>query len=189
MASDSRPLLARALDQTERLGTGIRPDQLDEPTPCAEFDVRALLGHVLAVLRRVEHVGRGGDAAEVDRVITGVLDWPAAFAEARAAVDEVWSDDALLDSTFAVPWAAATPGRDALTVWAQELATHSWDLARATGRTSELDPVLGEAALDIARRYVPEQPRGGDIPFEPVVVVPESADAYTRLAGYLGRAV
>lgn len=189
MTPDPRPLLATALDQTERLVGGTRSDQLAEPTPCTDFDVRTLLGHVLAVLRRAAHVGRGGDAFEVPQVITDVHDWTAAFGRARAAVDAVWDDDALLDTTFTVPWAATTPGRDALTVWTQELAAHGWDLARATGRTSELDPALGDAALEIAQRYIPEQPRGGQIPFGPVMPVAAGADGYTRLAGYLGREV
>lgn len=65
MVSDPRPLLGRALDQSERLAAGTSPDQLTESTPCSEFDVRALLGHMVAVARRIAHVGRGGDPFDV----------------------------------------------------------------------------------------------------------------------------
>lgn len=64
---------------------------------------------------------------------------------------------------------------------------HGWDLATATGQTAELNPDLGGVALDSARRFVPAEPRGGHVPFGPVVPVPDDADVYTRLAGWLGR--
>lgn len=189
MATDPRPLLGRALDQFARLVAGTRPEQLAEPTPCTEFDVAALLGHILAVLHRIAHVGRGGDPFEVPQVVRDVDDWPAAVSAARADLDAVWAQDALLDTEFRVPWSASASGRDALSMWTQELIMHAWDLARPTEQIGELDPNLGQAGLDIAQRSIPSAPRGGEIPFGPVVPVAMTAGPYTRLAGYLGRQV
>lgn len=187
MTSDPRALLGRALDQSTLLIAGTRCDQLAEPTPCTEFDVRALLGHIVAVVHRIAHVGRGGDPFAVPEIVTDVDDWGVAVAAGRADLDAVWADEALLDTEFTVPWAASTRGRDALAVWTQELVTHAWDLARATGRTGELDPELGQSALKIAQHFIPAEPRGGQIPFGPVVTAAPNADAYTRLVAYLGR--
>src|SRR4051794_40745996 len=44
---DPRPVYARATEQAAALIRTVRPEQLDGPTPCTEFDVRALLGHVV----------------------------------------------------------------------------------------------------------------------------------------------
>jgi hypothetical protein len=41
--------------------------------------------------------------------------------------------------------------------------------------------------LDGARRILPPESRGGDIPFGPVVEVPADALPYAQLAAYLGR--
>jgi len=185
---DPRLLFGRALDQSERLVACTRPEHLADPTPCTDFDVRALLGHTVAVLRRIAHVGRGGDPSDIPHVITDVDDWAATFRKDRADVDAVWTDDALLDTELTLPW-GTMPGRVALTAWAQEFTVHAWDLAQATGRTAELDPGLGEIALDIAQRVVPAEPRGGPVPFGPVVSVGPDADTYTRLAAHLGRPV
>lgn len=189
MTSDPRPLLAQSVVQSERLVAATRADQLGDPTPCTEFDVRALLGHILCVLRRIALVGRGGDALDVPQVVTDIDDWADEVAKTRRDIKAVWATDTLLNTEFAVPWAASTPGRYALRVWTLEQIMHSWDLAEATNRIGELDPELGEVGLDIAHSYIPAEPRGGPVPFEPVVQVPPDAAVYTQLAGYLGRQV
>ena len=43
----SLDLLERALDQTGTVIARIRPDQVGSPTPCTEFDVRALVNHIV----------------------------------------------------------------------------------------------------------------------------------------------
>ncbi|WP_214402877.1 maleylpyruvate isomerase N-terminal domain-containing protein, partial [Pseudonocardia lacus] len=49
--TDPRPLLRRTADQAAALLGALTPDDLPRPTPCDGFDVRALSGHVLGVLR------------------------------------------------------------------------------------------------------------------------------------------
>jgi uncharacterized protein (TIGR03086 family) len=63
---------------------------------------------------------------------------------------------------------------------------HGWDLAKATGQPTELDPELASWVLDIARRILPAAPREGT-PFGPVVPVEADAGVYAQLAGWLGR--
>src|SRR5215207_5615581 len=58
--ADPRPLLRRCADQAVTILAALRPDDLERPTPCAEFDVRTLAGHVLSVLRGVAVVTAGG---------------------------------------------------------------------------------------------------------------------------------
>jgi uncharacterized protein (TIGR03086 family) len=185
---DPRPLFDRAADQGLKLIRGTAPDQLDLPTPCTEFDVRALLGHMVSVLRRITHVASGGNALDVPRVTQGIDPdaWGEVASRARDEFEAVWADDAVLDRMFTLPF-GTLPGRAALLAFTQELTQHAWDLAKATGRIAELDPQLAEIVLELAQRFLPAEPRGGHIPFAPVVDVPADADPYTRLAGWLGR--
>lgn len=105
-ATDPRRLFGRALDQAQRLVDGVAPEQLDGPTLCADYDVRALLGHIVAVLRRITHMGSGGRPFEVPSVVDDVApdSWPQAYREARAKLEAVWSDDAVLDRMLPLPW-------------------------------------------------------------------------------------
>src|SRR5215207_9639280 len=96
---DPRPLFHRAADQAQRLIAGTTPDQLNGPTPCAEYDVRSLLGHMVTGFRRIAHVAAGGNALDIPTVTQDVepSGWAQAVADARAKLDAVWADDAVLD--------------------------------------------------------------------------------------------
>jgi uncharacterized protein (TIGR03086 family) len=112
--------------------------------------------------------------------------WLAAYQRAGAAAIAAWADDARLGAMLTLPW-GTVPGRGAVCSYVQEVLTHGWDLATATGQPTELDPELAEFALGIAHRFVPAEPRGAKVPFGPVVLMPATAGAYARLAGWLGR--
>jgi uncharacterized protein (TIGR03086 family) len=186
--ADPRELLFAAADQAVALVGLVTPDRLAAPTPCDEYDVRHLTGHLVAVLRRIGYVAGGGHAFDVPSIVLDLPDdgWrPAARANAedlRAA----WADDAVLDRVLRLPW-GEVPGRGAALAYVQELTTHSWDLATALGRADVLNPALAEVALAAATRFVPAQPRGGPIPFEAPVEIADDAPVYDRLVAWLGR--
>ena len=186
--TDPREIHQRAMAQTESIVAAVEPGQLNLPTPCTEYDVRALLSHMVGGLNRIAVVGEGGDGMAVDPRADGVPDdgWPAGYAAARARVTVAWAADARLDALVEVPW-GKVPGRIALGGYVQEILTHGWDLARATGQPTELDPELASWVLAVAQRILPPEPRGGEIPFGPVVRVAPDAGVYAQLAAWLGR--
>ncbi|MDU8994326.1 TIGR03086 family metal-binding protein [Streptomyces mirabilis] len=189
MNIDPRPLYTRATEQIASLVATVRPEQLAGPTPCAEFDVRTLLSHIAGGTRRIAVVGAGGDGMAVRPFLDGVEDdrWSAAYDEVRTEVRKSWADDARLDALVTVPWGEA-PGRIALSGYVMEAVTHTWDLSESLGRPLVLDPELAEFALGIARRVLPDERRDDEeLPFDSAVPAPEGADAYGRLAAYLGR--
>lgn len=185
--SDPRPMLFAAVDQVLGLVGSVAPEDLDRPTPCEEFDVRALLGHLLGVLGRVAYVAGGGHAFDVPSMVTDVddADWTARCETAAEGLRTAWADDAVLDRVLHLPF-GDVPGRGAATVYVSELTTHAWDLAVATGHRDVLDPKLAEVAFAAASRFIPDENRG-QIPFGAVVPVPEDAPAYDRLVGWVGR--
>ncbi|MER5538173.1 TIGR03086 family metal-binding protein [Streptomyces mirabilis] len=189
MNIDPRPLYTRATEQIAALVATVRPEQLAGPTPCAEFDVRTLLSHIAGGTRRIAVVGAGGDGMAVRPFLDGVEDdrWSAAYDEVRTEVQKSWANDARLDALVTVPWGEA-PGRIALSGYVMEAVTHTWDLSESLGRPLALDPELAEFALGIARRALPDERRDDEeLPFDSAVPAPEGADAYGRLAAYLGR--
>jgi uncharacterized protein (TIGR03086 family) len=184
--TDPRPMLALALDQTQAMIDTIGADDLALPTPCPEYDVRTLLGHLMTVVARINLALTGENPLSIPTVTPGVTDFAGVWKERRAVVDETLSDPAVLTMTCTVPW-GTIPGAAAIGAYTAELTTHSWDLATATGRTELLDDALATYCLPLAQQNLPAERRGGPIPFGPVVEVPADAPAYDRLVAWQGR--
>jgi uncharacterized protein (TIGR03086 family) len=180
-----------------------RPDQLDERTPCPDYDVRTLLGHMLVVFHRITALGNGDDPMNMPGHITGIADtaWPAVFAAAAHDVQAAWADSAKLDQTMVLPWVTA-PGSAMLTMYTSELTVHTWDLAVATGQHPAWHEPTVQVALDAALRSLPsgdreaafeamrvDFPVGWNPPFKNAVPVAEPAAAIDRLVGWYGRQV
>ena len=184
--NDPRALFSRAVAQAGSVLAAIKPVQASLPTPCTDWDVRALASHLVGVLTRVALVGEGADALSVP-AFTDLGDdrWDAQYQAARQRAEAAWADDAKLDAVFTVPWGKA-PGRVVLAGYTREVLTHGWDLATATGQETELDAGLGEFALAVAQQSLPADQRE-NIPFGPVVPVADDAGVYARLAAWMGR--
>lgn len=187
-APDPRPALAHALDQAGRLVHTVTLDDLDRPTPCSDYTVRQLLGHLVAVERRIVHISHGGHPDDTTRLVTDVADadWPGAWDLARVDLGAVMDEDGILDRTFAHP-AGQFPARQAIFAYVSEVAVHTWDLSRAIASRIPLDDDLAAATLGPVTAFLPAEPRGGGIPFGPVVAVGAEATAYDRLVAWMGR--
>jgi uncharacterized protein (TIGR03086 family) len=168
--------LDAALDQMALLIGGTRPDQLTLATPCTDWDVRALLRHIIGgphvFAAMVEGEKVDPSAPQPDRL--GDRDPAAAFAAARGALETALRQH---------------PERAARLrpIVAVETAIHAWDLARATGQVMRLDPAIAEGALALVRERLTPAARAGNTAFGPEVPVGAGAPAYDRLAGFLGR--
>jgi uncharacterized protein (TIGR03086 family) len=185
--TDPRTTLLQAVDQVLALVGLVTAADLDRPTPCDEFDVRHLLGHLLGGLGRIAHVAGGGQLHDVPTMVLDVADdaWAGRCAVAAGSLRAAWADDAVLDRVLHPPF-GDVPGRGAAMAYVGELTTHAWDLASAIGRRDALDEGLGAVAADVARRFIPDEQRGV-IPFGPVVPVADGAAPYDRLVAWVGR--
>jgi uncharacterized protein (TIGR03086 family) len=160
--TDPRPLFAAATATATGVIAAIGPDQLDNPTPCTEYDVRGLLGHIVSVLPRIGAMGRGLDPMSINVEAGGVAvaddAWVATWQAAAADAQTAWADDAALTRTVVLPWATDT-GAAALLGYASEITVHTWDLARATGQTPAWNDATVGRALDLMRTWLPGEGR------------------------------
>jgi uncharacterized protein (TIGR03086 family) len=165
----------------------VTSDQLPLPTPCAEFDVAALVRHLYGVADRVEAMGHGRPAASVPPFLATLPDDLAAGYRQRSERSQAaWADDASLTRMVVAPF-GPLPGAQAIGVYVSEQLAHGWDLAVATGQPAEAAPdlvALGDRAI---RAVLDPLPRGGQVPFGPVVEPASGAGPTERLAAYLGR--
>lgn len=152
---DPRPPFAAAVRTTGLLLADLRPEQLELSTPCPAFDVRALAGHLVTVLRRVVALGAGTDPLAMPNV-TPVADdaWHATWLALAREVQDTWADPAVLARPMVLPWAEA-PGAGMLARYTGELTVHTWDLATALGVPADFDDATVEVALAAARRSMP----------------------------------
>ena len=162
---------------------------LGRPTPCDEFDVAALRGHLLAVMSRIARIGEVGDVAGEASIVDAVPaeDWSAAWAEAAHRAQRAWADEARLDATVTVPW-AQLPGRIALAIYTSEITVHTWDLLVAIGRAAAFDDRVVEMCLASMRFGLPAEGRDDGItPFASVVSVSDDAPLIDQLVAWTGR--
>jgi uncharacterized protein (TIGR03086 family) len=185
--TDPRPAYRTALTWAEAKVRGVAPAMLDRPTPCSDYDVRALLGHLVATVDRARVIAGGGDPRTLPVVVTEVPDdsWAAVLATAVDRTTAAWSEDAVLDRPATVPW-GEVPGRIALWGYIGEALVHGWDLAVATGQHTEADPDVAVATLAAAQTILPAAIRGGDVPFAAVVEPAPDAGPTERLANWAG---
>jgi uncharacterized protein (TIGR03086 family) len=191
MRMDIISLHDRAVDETARLVDGVKPEQMDLPTPCAGWDVRVLLAHLVggnmrwAALPNGDPLTRGparGSGAAAD--LLG--DDPAgAYRRSAAALQAAWRDPGLLDRQFEIP-IGVMPGRVAFQVRLVETVVHGWDLAKATGQHPAFAPGIVETAIHFAQSSLPRERLPGS-PFAPPVSVSDDLTEIDRLAALLGR--
>lgn len=93
-----------------------------------------------------------------------------------------------MDTIMAMPF-GGMPGSVCVWIAADDIFTHGWDLAKATGQPTDLDPGLAERLLARIGPLLPDTLRGpeGQAPFGPKVEVADSAPAADRLAAFEGR--
>ncbi len=175
---DAIAQLGRALDHTGSLISLVAADQGVLPTPCASFDVKSLINHVVLDIQGFETMVRGGDWQQSDDDVIGD-DWAGSYTAAAGSLMVAWqAQDRPEDAA-----------RSRLDNQITDLVVHGWDIAKATGQPTGADPDLAELSLEWARANLKAEYRGpdGKSAFGPEVAVPESAPISDRLAAWMGR--
>jgi uncharacterized protein (TIGR03086 family) len=187
-AGDPVALLSKALDQTGSVISRVRPEQAALPTPCRSWDVRSLVNHVVHDVQMFTVVAKGGRRERDEGDVIGD-DWSAAYRQSAASLLAVWRRPGALEGTRRLPFGEVPASWQVYQV-ISDLAVHAWDVAKATGQPTDLEPEVGQAALDWGRENLKPQFRGDEASgqsFGPEVPVPDGAPLYDRLAGFWGR--
>jgi uncharacterized protein (TIGR03086 family) len=180
--------LDRALVSTRAVVAMVRPDQLAAPTPCASWDVRGLINHFTGTARWGAATISGGSAGDTQDYAAG--DFLASYDESIELALAAFGAHGALERTVTLPWGECS-GAALMQLCAGDQFTHGWDLARATGQPTDLDPELAGELLVQARGSVRDEMRGPDgvAVFGPAVVAPAGSGPADQLAAFLGRSV
>ena len=183
------PLMARAAAPLVEVIRTIRPDQLGAPTPCAEYDVRKLVNHLLFWGPSLEGAARKENVpppagAETDLDLTGG-DWATALEDQVARTVAAWSRPAAWEGTTHMGGPTELPASLVGGMVVGELVVHGWDLARATGQR----PVWDDDLVEYLHEEVVQTAEVGRQMgvYGPEVAVPASASALDRTLARTGR--
>jgi len=186
--TDVRSLYRRAQDRFGERVHGVRDDRWTAATPCTDWDVRALVNHVLGEIRWAVPLFAGATIAEVGDRFDGDLlgndpvgRWDEAALEALAAVD----DEGSMDRTVHLSFGDFPGGGYAMQLFA-DLLVHGWDLSVATGQDTRLDPELVDACAAWFADWAQGYREAGAVAARPAVG-PE-AGPQERLLAEFGRA-
>jgi uncharacterized protein (TIGR03086 family) len=185
--------LAEVLGIVAELVGAVRHDQWSAPTPCPEWDVRALVDHMVLGHRLFAGILRGEAVATAGALDPGSADVlgddpAAAYGDAAGALLAAFGQPGVLGRTVEVP-VGPVPGIVAAHLRIVEELVHGWDLAQATGDGRPRFPDdVAERAVEFTRVKLADVP-AEQSPFAPPRPVSDLAPPIDRLAALLGRTV
>jgi uncharacterized protein (TIGR03086 family) len=176
-----------AADAAARTVANVSADQFALPTPDADWDVQALLNHLIVWTSYSLEVRARGESAGDDVTGRDFAGQPGFADDYRRQLDRAlaaWSDPAVWDKSFNM-MGSATPAADVAALNLAEMVLHGWDLAAATGQRYQVSDRAAAAALkavaanaDLFRQY------DG---FADPVAVPAGATVLDQVLGLSGR--
>lgn len=157
----------------------IAADDLSRQTPCTQFDVSQLTGHLL---RSITAIG-GMAGAQIPERDEGDSVEGQVVSAARAALD-AWHRRGLDGS---VPFGKGElPAKTACAILSLEFLVHAWDYAAAVGHEVNAPEPLSEYVLGLAHHIIRDEQRAS-AGFDDPVDVPADAGALEQLVAFTGR--
>jgi uncharacterized protein (TIGR03086 family) len=178
-----RRSLAEFTDRVRQVGA----EQWSAATPCTDWDVRALVNHVVGEDRWTAPMFAGATIAEVGNRFDGDLlgaDPAGSTTEATKEAEAAVAEPGALDRTVHLSF-GDTPAEEYVCQLFADHLVHAWDLAVAIGADPRLD---AEAVRECAAWFAEREDlyrRAGAI--GPAVAVPETAGPQERLLAAFGR--
>ena len=162
-------------------------DQWSAPTPCSDWDVRALVNHLVYEARWAPPLLEGQTIEQVGSKFDGDLlgsDPKSTYDDALSGAASAVNTPGALDRTVHLSY-GETPAEEYLAQLTCDFVVHAWDLARGIGADDTLDPDLVEWVDEVARPQAAMLAASGL--FDPPVDVPADADPQTKLLALFGR--
>jgi uncharacterized protein (TIGR03086 family) len=174
--------LGPAAQQLSRLVAGVRDDQLDHQTPCADWTVADLLAHV----HQFASVFSDNARKRHERPPEALVDeWRVAIPGQLHELAQAWREESAWKGRVSAG-GVEMEAPDNAVVAIEELTVHGWDLARATSQAFR----VADASLDQIDRFFnlfADQIATSEGPFGPEARPPEGATRLQRTIARTGR--
>lgn len=181
--------LQAAIASTRAELAAVRPEHLGLATPCQSWKVHELINHVVGAQHFFLAVVEGAPPSGAQQDFASG-DYLGAFDDISVRLVAAFAADGVMDKVLTAPF-GQVPGRAFIGFAVNDTFVHGWDLARSTGRSTDLAPELAAGVLVGAKATIPAAMRGedGKMPFGPIQDAPTGASNADKLAAFLGRIV
>jgi uncharacterized protein (TIGR03086 family) len=180
-------LYVKAMTATRQYVSAVRADQWEAPTPCSEWDVKQIANHIIGENLWVAELLQGKTIADVGSKLDGDLtgdDPAAAYRDSVTVASNAVAAPGSMQATCHLSFGDYS-GSDYAAQLFMDTVIHGWDIAKATGQETRLDPELVSACLPVAHQLTGMFRSAGvfgeDLP------VNADADPQTKLLALLGR--
>jgi uncharacterized protein (TIGR03086 family) len=150
--------------------------ELDAPTPDDEWDVRALLNHMIDTQQYFAGTARGEE-------VSPPSPHPPSLIGVDPADDFERARQEVLDA-YSAPGVTEQRG-GSLGIAFSDVLVHGWDVARATNQDTAMPDGLAQAAYDTLDGRLTDETRGSA--FKPAIAVADDASPQAKLLAYTGR--
>lgn len=182
-------LYVRAMAGTRAYLDGVRADQWHDPTPCSEWDVKQIANHIIGENLWAGELYQGKAISDVGSTLDGDLaggDPAKAYRDSVTVASNVVTAPGAMEATCHLSFGDFSGSEYAAQLFMDTLI-HGWDVAKATGQATRLDPALVEACLPIAE-HITGMFRSAGV-FGEALPVSSDADPQTKLLALVGRRV
>lgn len=184
----STQALEQSIATAHSVLANVSADQLDAPSPCAKWKVRDVVNHIVGGQQFFIDAlqGKQPDGTEVDYAAG---DFVARFDDLSQQCVAGFQADGALEQTYTLPF-GEMPGSAVMGLVTTDTFTHAWDVAKATGQDTDLNPELAAQLLQGAQMMIQPAFRSEDgAVFGPEQPAPDDAPNADKLAAFLGRTV
>jgi uncharacterized protein (TIGR03086 family) len=179
-------LLESAIASTRVVLERVDASQMRDPTPCEQWNVSQLINHIVG--EQFYFLGVLAGEIRTDKPIDfSKGKFLKAFDDGSNLCVEAFGHEGVMSEILTLPSTEIT-GFSFVRVAATDIFVHGWDLARATGQSTDLSPDLAAKLLVAAKIATPPIMRSvSGSPFAPERASTIGSSEADQLAAYLGR--
>jgi uncharacterized protein (TIGR03086 family) len=181
----------RVLDTTNEVVDRVEPDQLGNPTPCTEWDVRAVINHITGGATMFAECVEQGSVPDsrLGELMGGDNlgdDFKGNYHAASDRARATFAMPGALDKTVKLPF-GEMPAGVALNIAIMDVMTHAADIAKATGQSIDDEEIIA-IALNVGRQLITDDFRQPGV-FDAERQAGPNASAADKLLAFAGRKV
>jgi uncharacterized protein (TIGR03086 family) len=180
--------LGPVTDEVKRIVSGVRDEQLTDPTPCAGTPVAGMLDHLVGLTLSFRKVAEkepqyGAPQASAENLPD---DWRSRLPEQLDALAAAWRKPEAWEGMSAAGGVEMPAGALGI-VALNEVLIHGWDLAAGTGQEYRPDEAAAERCLEFGIDLEKNAPDIRNGMYGPRIDVPADAPVFDRVLGQAGR--